>query len=152
MPKKRTTAEKLTAELNQHLNSLESMIAVGNNLYKQNIYDRAAIPKSLVTNVNTKSVYSGVALTNLKTPSPEYDPDCRFPAVKSGIVSVIWAAVSWVSAGRIVTLKRRVTWEKYIEILVDLVHPKMQTLFPAGYRIFQHDNATIQATRHPIMV
>ncbi|GFW43449.1 DDE_3 domain-containing protein [Trichonephila clavipes] len=49
------------------------------------------------------------------------------------------------SAGPIITLKGRITGEKYREILADHVHPRMQTLFPAGDGIFQDDNAPIHA-------
>ncbi|GFT21461.1 transposable element Tc1 transposase [Trichonephila clavipes] len=49
-----TTAAKVTAELNQHLDSPVSMITVRRHLHKQNIYGRAAIPKQLVTDVNAK--------------------------------------------------------------------------------------------------
>ncbi|GFX82193.1 DDE_3 domain-containing protein [Trichonephila clavipes] len=44
------------------------------------------------------------------------------------------------------TLKGRITGEKYKEILADQVHPKMQTLFPTGDGIFQDDNAFIHAS------
>ncbi|GFW57599.1 transposable element Tc1 transposase [Trichonephila clavipes] len=54
MPKKRTTAAKLTAEFNQHLDSPVSVITVRRYLHIQNIYGRAAIPKPLVTEVNAK--------------------------------------------------------------------------------------------------
>ncbi|GFU85233.1 DDE_3 domain-containing protein [Trichonephila clavipes] len=47
----------------------------------------------------------------------------------------------------IVALKGRITVEKYKEILADLLHPKMQTLFLAGDRIFQDDKAPIHAAR-----
>ena len=54
MSKMRTTAVKVTAELNQHLDSLLSMIIVKWDLHKYNIYGRAAIPKQLVIDVNDK--------------------------------------------------------------------------------------------------
>ncbi|GFT16401.1 uncharacterized protein TNCV_280701 [Trichonephila clavipes] len=62
--KKRTTAGKVTAELNQLLDSPVSMVTVKRHLHKQNIYGRAAIPKPLVADFNAKRVvYSGVTLT-----------------------------------------------------------------------------------------
>ncbi|GFX38001.1 DDE_3 domain-containing protein [Trichonephila clavipes] len=74
-----------------------------------------------------------------RKPAQAYDRYCPLPTVKHGGGSVmIWAAVLWFSVGPIVTLKGRITEEKYREILVDQVHPVMQTLFPAGDGIF-HD-------------
>ncbi|GFS58598.1 DDE_3 domain-containing protein [Trichonephila clavipes] len=58
---------------------------------------------------------------------------------------MIWVDVSWFSAQPIVALKRRITAKKYGENLACQVHPMMQTLFPAGYGIFQNDNASIHA-------
>ncbi|GFU78997.1 transposable element Tcb1 transposase [Trichonephila clavipes] len=49
-----TTAEKVTAELYQHLHSPESIITIRMHLHKQNIYGRVAFPKPLVADVNTK--------------------------------------------------------------------------------------------------
>ncbi|GFW17510.1 hypothetical protein TNCV_2650681 [Trichonephila clavipes] len=51
MPKNRTTATIVIAELNQHLYSTKSMIKVRRRLHKQNIYGRA---KLLVTDANVK--------------------------------------------------------------------------------------------------
>lgn len=175
MSKKRATAAKVTAELNQHLDSPVSVITVRRHLHKQNIYGRAAIPKPLVTNVNAKRrlqwchthktwsidkwkkvIWSDESSFTLfpttgrvhvwRTPAQAYDRDCLLPTVKHGGGSVIiWAAMSWFSAGPIVTLKGRITGEKYRDILADQVHPMMQTLFPAGDGMFQDDNAPIHA-------
>jgi len=54
MSKKKTTAAKVTAELNQHLDSPVSTISVRRYLHKENIYGRTAIPKPLVTDANAK--------------------------------------------------------------------------------------------------
>ncbi|GFS76157.1 hypothetical protein TNCV_4667291 [Trichonephila clavipes] len=54
MSKKRATAEKVSAELNQPLDSLVSMILFRKHLHKLNIKDRAAISQPLVTDVNAK--------------------------------------------------------------------------------------------------
>ncbi|GFX35158.1 DDE_3 domain-containing protein [Trichonephila clavipes] len=48
MPKKQTTAAKVTAEFDQHLDYLVLIITVRRSIHKQNIYVRAAIPKTLV--------------------------------------------------------------------------------------------------------
>ncbi|CAL1279229.1 unnamed protein product [Larinioides sclopetarius] len=58
---------------------------------------------------------------------------------------MIQPAMPLLSAGPIVTLKERITREKYREILADQVHPIMQILFSAGVGIFQGDNALIHA-------
>ncbi|GFT25225.1 hypothetical protein TNCV_180991 [Trichonephila clavipes] len=50
---------------------------------------------------------------------------------------MLWATVSWSSAGPIVILKERITGEKYGEILAGQLHPMMQTLIPAGDGILQ---------------
>ncbi|GFV38459.1 uncharacterized protein TNCV_4393401 [Trichonephila clavipes] len=52
--KKRTTAEKIIAKLNQHLDSPVPMIKARKHLQKHNIYDKAAIPKPLITDINAK--------------------------------------------------------------------------------------------------
>ncbi|GFW51549.1 hypothetical protein TNCV_4212271 [Trichonephila clavipes] len=54
MNKKRRTAAKVTANLDQHLDFPGPLIAVRSHLHKQTIFGRAAIPKSLVKDVNAK--------------------------------------------------------------------------------------------------
>ncbi|GFX54288.1 hypothetical protein TNCV_3823871 [Trichonephila clavipes] len=55
MSKKRTTAAKVTAEINQHLFlQCQCPMAVRRRLHKKNIYSREAISKPLVTDVNAK--------------------------------------------------------------------------------------------------
>lgn len=51
---KNPTAAEVTAELNEHLHSPVSIIAVRRHLHNQEICSRAAIPKPLVTDVNVK--------------------------------------------------------------------------------------------------
>ncbi|GFV71484.1 DDE_3 domain-containing protein [Trichonephila clavipes] len=53
------------------------------------------------------------------------------------------AAVPWLSAGLIITLKRRITGEKYRENTTGQVHPIMQTLFSARDGFLKDDNALI---------
>ncbi|CAI9538595.1 unnamed protein product [Staurois parvus] len=55
---------------------------------------------------------------------------------------MVWAAISWYSAGPIITLKGRVTASDYVQILANHVHPMFQTLFPKDSAICQ-DNAPI---------
>ncbi|GFV59848.1 transposable element Tc1 transposase [Trichonephila clavipes] len=52
MFKKQTTTGKVTTELNQHLDSSVSLIAVERHLHKQNIYNRAALTKPLIAEFN----------------------------------------------------------------------------------------------------
>jgi len=54
MSKEKTTAAKVTAELNQHLDSPLSTFTVRRCFHKENIYGRTAIPKPLVTDANAK--------------------------------------------------------------------------------------------------
>ncbi|GFU42131.1 DDE_3 domain-containing protein [Trichonephila clavipes] len=54
---------------------------------------------------------------------------------------MIWTAVSWFSAGPIITH----TGKRYREILTDQVHLLMQTVFPAGDGILRDDNAPAHA-------
>ncbi|GFX03647.1 uncharacterized protein TNCV_2112191 [Trichonephila clavipes] len=83
-----------------------------------------------------------------RTPAHVYDHYSFLPTGKHGSGSVmIGATVSWFSAGPIVTMKGRFTREKYREILVDQVHSMKQTLFPAGFGIFQDDIVPIHAAR-----
>jgi len=52
----KTTATKVTAELNSHLNNSDK--TVRRELHKSNIYGRSAILKLLVTDANAKEVVS----------------------------------------------------------------------------------------------
>jgi len=134
MSKKKTTAAKLTAELNQHLDSPVSTITVRRYLHKEDIYSRTAIPKPFVTDANVKCrvewchypktwsidkwktvIWSDESSFTLfpttgrvhvwRTPAQAYDPDCLRPTVKhEGKSVMVWAAVSLFSAGPIVTL------------------------------------------------
>ena len=49
----------------------------------------------------------------------------------------IWAAISWYSAGPIITLKGRLTTSDYVDILGNQVCPMVQMLFPNKEAIFQ---------------
>ena len=83
-----------------------------------------------------------------RTPKEAYHPDCLLPTVKDGGESVIvWAAISWYSAGPMLTLAGRVAANDYLGILGDQVLPMVQTLFPHKDAIFQDDNAPIHTAR-----
>jgi len=53
----------------------------------------------------------------------------------------IWAAISWYSAGPIITLKGRLITSDYVDILGNQVHPMFQMLFPNREAIFQASTA-----------
>jgi hypothetical protein len=66
------------------------------------------------------------------------NPECLLPSVKNGGGSVmIWAAISWYSAGLIVTLNVRITAGDYVDILINQVHLMIQALFPNNDVIFK---------------
>jgi hypothetical protein len=59
---------------------------------------------------------------------------------------LIWAGISWCSAGPIITLNGRITGS-YVDILGNQVHPMFQMLFPNNGAIFQGDNLSIHTAR-----
>jgi hypothetical protein len=68
-------------------------------------------------------------------------PACLVPTVKYGGVSVmIWAAISWYSAGPKTTLNGRINSCDYVDILCNQLHSGVQMLFPNHDAIFQGDN------------
>jgi len=60
---------------------------------------------------------------------------------------MIWAAISWYSAGLIITLNGRLTASDYVEILGNQVHPVVLMLFPSNGGICQDDNSPIHTTK-----
>jgi hypothetical protein len=52
---------------------------------------------------------------------------------------MVWAAISWCSAGPIGTVNFRSTASDYVDILVNQVHPKIQRLFPNNDAVFQDE-------------
>ena len=170
---KKTTAAKVTAELNVTLTNPVSTKTVRRELHKQGISGRAAIPKPLISDQNATKrtvwcrshktwtmeqwktvIWSDESTFTLfptsgrvyvwRTPSQAYDPDCLLPRVKHGGGSImVWAAISWYSVGPIITLQGHVTANDYVTILGDQVHPMVQTLFPNGDAIYQANNACV---------
>lgn len=169
----KTTAPKVTAELNQHLANPVSTKTVRRELHGAGYHGRAAIAKPFLSQINIERrkkwcndhknwtmdqwknvVYSDESSFTLfpcsgrvyvwRQPKEAYDPDCLTPTVKHGGGSVmIWAAISWNSLGPAVALHGRVNAQAYLSILADQVHPMVQTLFPNGGAVFQDDNAPI---------
>lgn len=174
---KKTTAAKVTAELNATLTNPVSTKTVRRELHKQGISGRAAIPKPLITDRNAKirrewcHVHKTWSLEQWKkviwsdessftlfptagrvyvwrTPKQAYDQDCLQPTVKHGGGSVmVWAAISWYSVGPIVTLQGHITAKDYLNVLCDQVHPMVQTLFPKGDAFYQDDKAPVHTAR-----
>jgi hypothetical protein len=60
---------------------------------------------------------------------------------------IIWAAISWYSAGPIITLHGRITASDYVDIFGNQVHPTVQMWFPNNDAIFQDDNSPIHTSR-----
>jgi len=173
----RTTAQKITSEFNVHLEDSVSSRTVRRELHKLNIYGRAAIAKPFISKENAhrrrhwcnehktwtsgnwkKVIWSDESSFTLfptsgrvyvwRTPEEAYNPNCLVPTVKHGGGSVmVWAAISWYSAGPIIRLHGRITSGDYVDILGNQVHPMIQTIFPNGDAVFQDDNAPIHTSR-----
>jgi hypothetical protein len=73
-----------------------------------------------------------------------YNPECLVPAVKDGGGSVtIWAAISWYSAGPVITMSGRIAASDYVDVLGNQVHPVVQML----YDVFHDDYSPIHVAR-----
>lgn len=174
---KKTTAAKITSEVNVGLTNPISVKTVRRELHKQGIAGRAAIPKPLISNANACNrkrwcrshktwtmeqwktvIWSDESCFTLfptsgrvyvwRTPSQAYDSDCLLPTVKHGGGSVmVWAAISWYSMGPMITLHGRITAKDYVSILADHVLPMVQYLFPNGNAVYQDDRAPIHTAR-----
>lgn len=170
---KKTTAAKVTAEMNVVLPNPVSTKTIRRELHKQGIAGRAAIEKPLISDANARNrkkwclshkawtieqwkrvIWSDESSFTLfptsgrvyvwRTPSQAYNTDCLLPRVKHGGGSVmVWAAISWFSAGPMITVSGHMTAKTYVNILADQVHPMVQTLFPNGDGVFQDDKAPV---------
>jgi hypothetical protein len=81
-------------------------------------------------------------------PKEAYNPESLVPTVKHGRGSVmIWAAISWYSAGPLITLNGRIAAREYVDILGNQVHPTVQMLFANNEAIFQYDNSPTHTPR-----
>ena len=70
--------------------------------------------------------------------------ECLVPTVKHGFGStMIRGAISWYSAGRIITLNGRFTASDYLDILDNQLHPLVQMMFPNINAIFHDDSLPI---------
>lgn len=173
----KTTAAKVTAELNDHLEHPVSTKTVRRELHKSGFHGRAAIRKPLLSTTNVAKrlewckihqkwsmeqwknvIFSDESSFTLfpttgrvyvwRQPKEAYEPDCLLPTVKHGGGSVmIWGAISWKSGGPIVSLHGRINSQDYLGILADQVHPMVSVLFPEGNAVFQDDNAPIHTAK-----
>ena len=83
-----------------------------------------------------------------RTPKEADNPEGLVPTVEHGGRSVmIWAAISWYSAGRIIALNGRITASGYRDFLRNQVHPVVHMLFPNNDAIFQDDNSLMHSVR-----
>jgi hypothetical protein len=84
----------------------------------------------------------------LENTQEAYKPECLLPTVKHGGGSVmICAAVSWYSAGPIITLNGHITANDHMDMLGNQVHPVVQMLFPNNDAVFQDDSLPIHTAR-----
>jgi len=59
---------------------------------------------------------------------------------------MIWVAISWYSAGALITLNGQITASDYMDILGNQVHPMVQ-MFPNNDAVFQDDSSPIRTAR-----
>ena len=59
---------------------------------------------------------------------------------------MIWAAISWYSAGAVITLNGQITASDYMDILGNQVRPMVQ-MFPNNDAVFQDDSSPIHTVR-----
>lgn len=60
---------------------------------------------------------------------------------------MVWDAISWHGLEQLVMLGR-ITYDHYLGILCDHVHPFIHTIFPGEHLIFQDNKAPIHAAKH----
>jgi hypothetical protein len=60
---------------------------------------------------------------------------------------MIWAAISWHSAGPNITVNGQITTRDYMDSLDNPVLPMVQMLFPNDYANFQDENLLIHTSR-----
>ena len=174
---RRSTAHKITTELNEHLQNPVSTKTVRRELHKGGFHGKVAIRKPLLSQTNVSKrlewclahrnwsleqwksvIFSDESSFSLfptsgrvyvwRQPKEAFDSDCLQPTVKHGGGSVmIWGAISWKSTGPMISLHGKINSRDYLQVLSDQVHPMVQALFPDGNAIFQDDNAPIHTAR-----
>ena len=77
-----------------------------------------------------------------RTPKEAHNPECLVPNVKNGGRSIkIWAAVSWNSAGPLITMNGLIIANDYVDILGNRAHLMVQMLFPNNDAIIKDDSS-----------
>ena len=80
-------------------------------------------------------------------PKEACNPESLVPTVKcEGGSVMIWATISWYSAGAVITLNDQITASDYVDILGNQVHPMVQK-FPNNDAIFQDESLPIHTAR-----
>ncbi|XP_076065314.1 uncharacterized protein LOC143039321 [Oratosquilla oratoria] len=121
----KTTAAKVTAELNTHLRNPVSTKTVRRELHKANIHGRAAIAKPLITDANAK----------LRKKWCHEHKTWTLDDWKNVVISGY-------SAGPLIHITGRMPANEYLDILNDEVLTMMSVLLQ-NTAIFQDDNAPI---------
>ena len=81
-------------------------------------------------------------------PKEAYNPACLVPTVKHGGGSVmIWATISWYSAGPVITLSGLIAASHYADSLGSQVHP-MVRMFPNNDAVFQDSSLPVHSARN----
>ena len=60
---------------------------------------------------------------------------------------MIWATISWYSAGPIITLNGRITTSDCVNISGNQAHPTVQILSPNNDKVFQDESSPIHTAR-----
>jgi len=87
--------------------------------------------------------------TSGRTPKEACNPQCLVPTVKrAGGSVIIWAAISWYSAGPLISVNGRNTASDYVDSLGSQVHPVVQMLlYPNNEAAFQDDSSPMHTSR-----
>jgi len=73
-----------------------------------------------------------------RMPKEAYNPECLVPTLKHGGGSMtIWAAVSWYSAGPLITLNSQITASDCVDIVGNQVHLMVQMMFLTMMQFFK---------------
>jgi len=77
-----------------------------------------------------------------RLPGEHTAPGCTMGRRQAGGGSVmLWAMFFWETLGTAIHVDVTLTRTTYLSIVVDRVHPFMETVFPGGCGLFQQDNA-----------
>jgi len=169
-----TIAANVTAELNTHLENSVSTKTIGRELHKSNTHGRAAIAEPLVTENNAKRrkiwcddhktrtsdgckyvIWSDESSFTLfptsgrvyvcRTSKEAHNTECLVPNVKNGgRFMKIWAAISWYSAGPLITTKGQIIASdcvQYNDAIIQDDNSPMHTARSVQSRFEEHEDA-----------